>query len=208
MSLRERSEIAPWRGGRLGSRLRPCPSGHFRWAPPVPPFHVGRGRRGLGKGNLSRSTAKGSKEGEEERLDQQMRIAGASLYSPKPPRVSDVRSGPSCPSTNLARLVPREKAEGDPPAPEPRSQGHFGVAGVHVPRLAPEAGKKGQGRRTLELPSKWYDSKIMIKKVGLRRGNARNHGPDPGGGSASPLPPRQGVPVGSSPMSRAGCPFK
>lgn len=81
---------------------------------------------------------------EEERLDQHMSIAGTSLYSPKPSRVSDVHAGPSCPSTNLARLVPREKAEGNPAPPVPPSEGDFrGVPGLHVPRLAPEARKKG-----------------------------------------------------------------
>lgn len=72
-----------------------------------------------------------------------MNIAGASLYSPKPPGVSDVNSGPSRPSTHQGRLVPREKAEGNPAPPAPRSEGDFGgVAGVHVSRQDPEARKK------------------------------------------------------------------
>lgn len=60
---------------------------------------------------------------QEERLDQRMSIAGTSLYSLKPPWISDVHTGPSCPSINLARLVPREKAEGNPAAPAPRLPG-------------------------------------------------------------------------------------
>lgn len=50
--------------------------------------------------------------------------------------------------------------------------------------------KGGGGSKTLQLPTKRDYSKNNDKKVGLKRGNVRNHGLVPGGGSASPLPPR------------------
>lgn len=141
------------------------------------PRSTAGGEAGLGKGVLVQEYRKGEQGGivrqrrraeEEERIDLQMSIAGTSVYSPKPPRVSDVHSGPTRPSTNLARLVPREKAEGNPPASAPRSEGGFcGVAGVHVSRRAPEGPKKGAGGgRLCSFPRNGITVRIMIKKSG------------------------------------------
>ncbi|KAJ7419047.1 hypothetical protein WISP_56504 [Willisornis vidua] len=114
------------RGGWLRSRLLPSPAGHSCWATTGTSVPQREGEAGLGKRVLVQQYRRREQGGilrqrraeQEERMDLQMNIAGVSVYSPKPPRVFDMNSVRTRLPTNIARLVPKEKAEDNPIAAE------------------------------------------------------------------------------------------